>query len=73
MELIAQRGLPVANASPAAAATSVAYAGKPEIQEPLTSGFARTGYELQTIEARKQKMDFAKASAAQHAELTPQK
>ena len=72
MELIAQRGLPVANAP--AAATSVAYAGKPEIQEPLTTGFARTGYELQTIEARKQKMDFAKAStAAQHAELTPQK
>jgi hypothetical protein len=27
----------------------------------LTDGFARTGYELETIEARKQKQEFNKA------------
>ena len=61
MELIAQRGLPVANA--AAATDSVADANKPEIQAPLTTGFARTGYELTTIAAREQKMSYGKAEA----------
>ena len=68
MELIAQNpaqyGLPVASA-PAAAADSFAYAGTPQVQAPLTTGFARTGYELQTIEAREEKMSFGKAVAAQ--------
>ena len=68
MELIAQNpaqyGLPVASA-PAVAADSVAYAGTPQVQAPLTTGFARTGYELQTIEAREEKMSFGKAVAAQ--------
>jgi hypothetical protein len=68
MELIAQNpaqyGLPVA--SPAtAAADSVAYAGTPQVQAPLTTGFARTGYELQTIEAREERMSFGKAVAAE--------
>jgi hypothetical protein len=73
MQLIAQGNrLPVAN--PAPASESVAYAAKPEVHAPLTTGFARTGYEQQALEAREQKMDFAKASAgAQHAELSPQK
>ena len=62
MELIAQRGLPVETA--AAATDNVAHAAKPEVQAPLTSGFARTGYELTTIEAREQKMNFGKAVAA---------
>jgi hypothetical protein len=35
------------------------------VQAPLTTGFARTGYELQTIEAREEKMSFGKAVAAQ--------
>jgi hypothetical protein len=70
MELIAQRGLPVTQVN---ATDSVAYSAKPEIQTPLTKGFARTGYELTTIEARKQKMNYAGAEAATHAELTPQK
>ena len=68
MELIAQNpvqyGLPVA--SPATtAADSVAYAGTPQVQAPLTTGFARTGYELQTIEAREERMSFGKAVAAE--------
>jgi len=43
MALIAQRGLPVA---PAAEKTPLLTADKePTVTEPLTSGFARTGYE----------------------------
>jgi hypothetical protein len=72
MELIAQRGLPVANPS-ATAPVSLAHDNKPEVQEPLTRGFARTGYELTVIEAREQKMKFTKAEASAHPELTPQK
>ena len=69
MELIAQKGLPVA---PAAQNTeTLAGDSTPVVTVPLTNGFARTGYELTTIEARKQKMDFGKAEAAQHAELKP--
>ncbi len=72
MELIAQRGLPV-NAR--GATTSVQMAGdvKQEIHAPLTSGFARTGYELDTIEAREQKMNYGRAVEAAHAELAPAK
>ena len=72
MELIAQRGLPV-NAQ--AEATTVAMTGdeKPVVQAPLTSGFARTGYELETIEARNQKLNYGKAVAETKAELAPVK
>jgi hypothetical protein len=68
MELIAEKGLPVSTAttSPALAEDKT-----PVVSAPLTIGFARTGYELTTIEARKQKMDFEKAPAAAHAELKP--
>ncbi len=57
MELIAQRGLPVESA-PETAATPLAYASKPVVKEPLTTGFARTGFELDVIEAREQKMNM---------------
>lgn len=66
MELIAQRGLPVESQT-TPATNPVAYAGKPEIKAPLTTGFARTGYELTVIEAREQKMNFNRA------EVTPEK
>lgn len=71
MELIVQRGLPV---HPAPAA-EVMMAGdvEPQIQVPLTTGFARTGYEQEVIEAREQKMNYGKAEAASQAELTPAK
>lgn len=67
MELIVAKGLPV---SPAVR-TSQGLAGvnDPVVQTPLTSGFARTGYELDVMEARKQKMDFGKAESSEHAEL----
>ena len=72
MEIIAQRGLPV---NPQAGASSVLMAGdeKPTVQAPLTSGFARTGYELQTIEAREQKLSYGKAVGESKPELTPVK
>jgi hypothetical protein len=72
MELIAQRGLPVASQA-ASATQSLAQAGKPELKEPLTTGFARTGFELMTMEAREQKMNYGRAEAAAHAEVTPPK
>src|SRR3984957_7715381 len=70
MELIAQRGLPVASA-PSTQATSLAHDAKPEVHAPLTTGFARTGYELGVIEARAEKMSYGKAEGATHAELVP--
>ena len=72
MEIIAQRGLPV---NPQAGASSVLMAGdeKPTVQAPLTSGFARTGYELQTIEAREQKLSYGKAVGESKPELPPVK
>ena len=72
MELIVQKGLPV---SAPAATTAVQMAGdeKPVVQAPLTSGFARTGYELGVIEARAEKMSYGKAEGATHAELVPAK
>jgi hypothetical protein len=71
MELIEQRGLPV-NAQ---GGTAVEMAGdeKPTVQAPLTSGFARTGYELETIEAREQKLSYGKAAGENKAELAPVK
>ncbi len=72
MELIAQRGLPV-NSQVAAGEQLMAGEEKPEIQAPLTNGFARTGYELETIELREQKKSYGKAvEGTTHAELTPQ-
>jgi hypothetical protein len=72
MELIVQRGLPV-NAQAAAATAEMAGDEKPVVHAPLTSGFARTGYELEVIEAREQKMSYGKAEGALHAELAPAK
>ena len=70
MELIVQRGLPVA---PAVTAPGTEMAGdkKPTISAPLTSGFARTGYELDTIEAREQRLMYGKAESNTHAQLQP--
>ena len=65
MELIAQRGLPVTSGPQ----SNQLMAGDehPLIKAPLTSGFARTGYELDTIEARKQKMMYSRAENNEHA------
>ena len=71
MELIVERGLPVAAAS--GPKTMLAGDEQPNVQAPLTTGFARTGYELDTIEARAQKMSYTKAAGESHAALVPQK
>jgi len=70
MELIVQRGLPVNTA--AEPTTLMAGDSKPTVHAPLTSGFARTGYELETIEAREQRLSFKKATEETHAALVPQ-
>ncbi len=71
MELIVERGLPV---NPAAAkATLLAGDESPTVEAPLTTGFARTGYELDTIEAREQRMNYSKAVQENHAGLAPLK
>jgi hypothetical protein len=62
MQLIVQRGL----GTPAAAEQPkklMAGENVPVVQAPLTDGFARTGYELDTIEAREEKNDYNKAVA----------
>jgi hypothetical protein len=70
MEIIAQRGLPV-NTQGSAATAEMMGDEKPVVQVPLTSGFARTGYELQTIEAREQRLAYGKATEENKAELAP--
>jgi hypothetical protein len=72
MEIIAQRGLPV-NAQAGTTAVEMVGDEKPTVQAPLTSGFARTGYELETIEAREQKLSYGKAAGENKAELAPVK
>jgi hypothetical protein len=58
MELVVARGLPKAPATEAAASKPMFGDSVPTITAPLTDGFSRTGYELQTIEARKQKVEY---------------
>ena len=69
MELVAGK-LPVV-AQGSAPTTLMAGDAHPVPQVPLTIGFARTGYELDAMEARKQKMSFAKSEENTHAELAP--
>ena len=45
MELVAERGLPVAPSDTSAATKPLAEAELPVVHAPLTDGFARTGYE----------------------------
>jgi hypothetical protein len=59
MELIAERGLPTApQAAPEATLTG---ANAPVVQAPLTNGFARTGFELDEIQSREEKMRYSAA------------
>lgn len=62
MQLVVQQGLPKPSAS-AQPAPLMAGETEPTLQVPLTDGFARTGYELDTIEAREQKNEFNRAEA----------
>jgi hypothetical protein len=64
MQLILQRGLPQAP-SPQQSGTRMAGETVPTVTAPLTDGFARTGYELQTIETREEKNEFNRAESKQ--------
>jgi len=72
MQLVAQRGLPVAPQS-TTPVTLMAGDSKPQVQAPLTTGFARTGPELDYIEAREQRLSYSKAEAGTQAALAPLK
>lgn len=71
MRLIVQRGLPV-EAQPVTA-TQLAGDAQPPIEAPLTTGFARTGYELDVMEARAQKVTYGKAEESAQAETKANK
>jgi hypothetical protein len=62
MELVAERGLPVAPASAAGSDKTLAKAELPVVKAPLTDGFARTGYEQDQIE----KQGVGKSEQAAH-------
>ena len=62
MQLIVQQGLPKPSTA-AQPAPLMAGESAPTVQSPITDGFARTGYELDTIEAREQKNEFNRAEA----------
>ena len=62
MQLVVQQGLPKPTAA-AQPAPLMAGETEPTVQAPITDGFARTGYELGTIEAREQKNEFNRAEA----------
>jgi hypothetical protein len=64
MELIVQRGIGAAPTAATTAPTLMTGDVTPVIQAPLTTGFARTGYELDTMETREQKNDYEHALAA---------
>jgi hypothetical protein len=61
MQLIVQRGLPQAPAS-AQGAPLMYGDSQPTVAVPLTDGFARTGYELETIEKRNEELDYDAAT-----------
>jgi hypothetical protein len=69
MQLIVQRGVGGSAAAPSTTAPAppqlMAGETAPHVHAPLTDGFARTGYELDTIEARQQKNDFEHAEKAE--------
>jgi hypothetical protein len=64
MQLILQRGLPQSTA-PQQATALMAGESAPTVTAPLTDGFARTGYELQTIESREENNEFKRAEGKQ--------
>ncbi len=66
MELIIQRGLPQA---PASAQPQALMAGesRPIVTAPLTNGFARTGFEQQTILTREEQNEYRTAIGSEEA------
>lgn len=65
MQLIVQRGLPQPAGGVQSVGTTMAGDSHPTLSNPLTDGFARTGYELDQITAREQRTEFNQAEAKQ--------
>lgn len=63
MHLIAQRGLPAPAGGVQSVGTLMAGDAHPVVTAPLTDGFARTGYELDQMTAREQRLEFSQAEA----------
>ncbi len=63
MELVAQRGLPQSPGAAQATGTEMAGDAQRVVSAPLTNGFARTGYELDQMAAREQRLEFNQAEA----------
>ncbi len=63
MELIAQRGLPQAAGVGQPLGTQMAGDSQHIVSAPLTNGFARTGYELDQMASREQRLEFNQAEA----------
>ncbi len=71
MQIIAQRGLPVADSQPATETMMTADV-KQQATIPLTNGFARTGYEQQLeVEQSRQQDRQKEAKPGEQAQLTP--
>jgi len=67
MRIVVQKGLPV-ESQPAPQEQAMFGDSRKTVTAPLTNGFARTGPELQVIEARDQRLGIGPYSEA-HAEL----
>lgn len=63
MQLIVQRGLPKPASALQTSGKLMAGDARPQVTAPLTDGFARTGYELDQMEARAQRLEFNQAEA----------
>ena len=63
MQLIVQRGLPKPANGLLTAGKLMAGDVQQQVTAPLTDGFARTGYELDQMEARAQRLEFNQAEA----------
>lgn len=63
MQLIVQQGLPQPATGNQVPGTAMAGDAHPVVTQPLTDGFARTGYELDQIAAREEKIEFNAAEA----------
>ena len=63
MELVVQRGLPQPAGGVQITGTQMAGDARRVVTAPLTNGFARTGYELDQMVAREQRLEFSQAEA----------
>ena len=63
MALIVKQGLPQPAGGLQPTETTMAGDAHPVITQPLTDGFARTGYELDQMAAREQRVEFNQAEA----------